>query len=83
MPRLPVFKNLTKKFNNLNEVGKFRNEFSMPPPMLGPITKKPLSIRNQAKARGTTLEARINERDWFKGGKTRRKRTVRRSKYPF
>ena len=81
--RLPVFNNITRKFNKLNAVGKFHNIFNNPPPMLGPIKKKPiLSIRNQAKAKGTTLEKRIEERGLFKGGKTRRRRTARRSKYP-
>ena len=83
MPRLPVFKNLTNKFKKLNEAGKFHNRFNNLPPTLGPIKKKRLSIRNQAKAKGTTIEKIIEERGLFKGGKTRRRRTARRSKYPF
>ena len=83
MPRLPVFKNITRKFNKLNEAGKFHNRFNILPPMLGPIKKKRLSIRNQAKAKGTTLEKIVEEQGLFKGGKTRRRRTARRSKYPF
>jgi hypothetical protein len=63
--RLPVFKNITEKYNTLNEAGKFHNRFNTLPPMLGRINPPHKTLAERAREKGMTLEqaiASINRR---------------------
>ena len=82
MPRLPVFEKITERGEHLGYRGRNNNSKKAPELRLSPPKRKILSIRNQAKAKGTTLETIAEELGLFsrhKGGKTRRRRYTRRS----